>query len=90
MTPNTGGFLKPQTLHADGTYKNALNFYNPAGPLSGKTTVTVLAWVIAWAVFHNLWKDKQVDFSKTSVATLILITLGLLGTFPPFLEVFAE
>jgi hypothetical protein len=28
--------------------KNVLNFYDPVGPLSGKTTVAVIVWLIAW------------------------------------------
>ncbi len=75
---------------AAASVKNALNFYNPAGPLSGKTTVAVVVWLVAWAVLHGRWKDKEVDFSKTFVATLALIALGVLGTFPPFYEAFAK
>ena len=30
--------------------KNALNWWNPAGPLTGKTGVGVIVWLIAWAV----------------------------------------
>jgi hypothetical protein len=63
---------------------NVLSFYNPAGPLSGKTTVTVVIWLAAWVALHSLWKEKQVDIGKTFIATLILIALGILGTFPPF------
>jgi hypothetical protein len=68
--------------------KNALNLYDPAGPLSGKTTVAIVIWLVAWVVFHQLWKERQVEFGKVYLATLILIALGLLGTFPTFFEVF--
>jgi len=68
--------------------KDALNFYNPAGPLSGKTTLAVAAWLVAWAVFHKRWESIQVDVAKVFVTTLILIALGLLGTFPAFFEWF--
>jgi len=66
----------------------ALSFYDPAGSLSGETTLAVVAWLSAWAILHLLWKSEQVDFGKVFVATLILIALGLLGTFPPFFQVF--
>lgn len=68
--------------------KNILNLYDPAGPLSGKTTVAVVVWLVAWAVFHQLWKNRQVNFTKIYIATLITIALGLLGTFPLFFEAF--
>lgn len=66
----------------------ALSFYDPAGSLSGETTLAVVAWLAAWAILHLLWKSEQVDFGKVFVATLFLIALGLLGTFPPFFQVF--
>ena len=66
----------------------ALVFYDPAGSLSGKTTLAVVAWLAAWAILHRLWKREQVDFGKVFVATLVLIALGLLGTFPPFFHLF--
>jgi hypothetical protein len=66
----------------------ALAFYGPAGPLSGKSTVSVVVWLMAWAVFHTRWKNTQVNFSRVFVAMLILIALGLLGTFPPVFEWF--
>jgi hypothetical protein len=69
---------------------NGLNFYGPTGPLSGETTMTVVIWLVAWAVLHNLWKDRQVDLGKTFIATLVMIALGLLGTFPPFFGLFGR
>ncbi len=70
------------------TISRALNLYDPVGPLSGKTTVAVVIWLVAWAFFHGLWKNQQVDFAKVFIATLIMIALGLLGTFPLFFEAF--
>ncbi len=67
---------------------DALNFYDPVGPLSGKTTVAVVVWLVAWAVFYSLWRNQQVNFTKVYIATLIMIALGLLGTFPTFFEAF--
>ena len=68
--------------------RSALNLYDPAGPLSGKTTVAVVVWLVAWVVFHQLWKNHQVNFTAVYIATLVMIALGLLGTFPLFFEAF--
>jgi hypothetical protein len=73
---------------AVGPIRNALNLSDPVGPLSGKTTVAIVIWLVAWAVFHQLWKDQQVNFIRLYVATLIMVALGLLGTFPLFFEAF--
>lgn len=68
--------------------KNALNWWNPAGPLTGKTGVGMLAWLVSWIILHTLWKDKEADFNKVFVITLILIGLGFVLTFPPVFEAF--
>lgn len=67
---------------------NALNFYDPVGPLSGKTIIAIVVWLVAWIILHASWKNKQVSFAGVFTASLILIILGLLGTFPPFFDLF--
>ena len=67
---------------------DALNFYGPVGPLSGKTIMAIAVWLVAWALLHSVWKNKQVNFAGVFTATLIFIILGLLGTFPPFFDLF--
>ena len=66
--------------------KNVLNWWNPAGPLSGKTGVGIIAWLISWVILHYLWKDKETDFTKIFTTALILIGIGLFLTFPPVFE----
>ena len=68
--------------------KDALNWWNPAGPLTGKTGVAILAWLISWLLLNTLWKGKEVDLRKSFVISLILIGLGVLFTFPPVFEAF--
>jgi len=84
--------LGPSTTLAEVSegFAQALNWYRPAGPLSGKTTLAVLIWLIAWAVLHRLWKDRELPFPRIFGIALILIGLGLLLMFPPFFELFAE
>ena len=69
--------------------KDALNFYNPVGPLSGQTTIAIIVWLVSWAALYSLWKGKDVPFPRVFTATLILIALGVLGTFPLFFGLFA-
>ena len=68
--------------------KTALTWSNGVGPLSGKTGVGVIAWLVSWIILHTMWKDKDMNFGKAFTATLILIALGFLLTFPPFFELF--
>ncbi|HEX6387511.1 MAG TPA: hypothetical protein VF177_22815 [Anaerolineae bacterium] len=67
---------------------NFLNWWDPAGPLTGKTGVAVIVWLISWIVTHTLWKDRDSDLGKAFTITLILIGLGVLLTFPPVFEAF--
>lgn len=69
--------------------KTFLTWSSGVGPLSGKTGVGIIAWLISWAILHTMWKDKDMEFGKAFTATLILIALGFLLTFPPFFELFA-
>ena len=68
--------------------KSALNWWRPAGPLTGKTGVGVIAWLVSWIVLHTLWRDRDVAFARLLVVTLVLLALGLLLTFPPVFEAF--
>ena len=66
----------------------AVNWYELVGTLSGKTTLAVVVWLLAWAALARRWKRSQVDFARPFAATLVLIAAGLVGTFPPFFELF--
>ncbi len=70
--------------------RNLLSFYVPTGPLSGQTTIAVAVWLVAWIAFHLLWREREVNFRKIFIIALILIALGMLGTFPPLFEAFFE
>ncbi len=65
-----------------------LNFYGPAGPLSGKTTVTIIVWLVAWFVLSRLWQSKTVNMAAVNLAAFVLLGIGFLLTFPPFWALF--
>ncbi|GAA4286539.1 hypothetical protein [Georgenia daeguensis] len=69
--------------------KQLLNLYDPVGPLSGKTVGAVIVWLVAWAVLHVMYRGKAIETRKALTASLILIGLGVLGTFPIFFQAFA-
>jgi hypothetical protein len=69
-------------------FKNALNWYNPVGPLMGKTLVSVIAYFVAWFFLHRAWKDRDVAFSKIWRISLVLMAIGFIGSFPLFYELF--
>lgn len=62
---------------------SAPSLYGPAGGVTGRTTLTIVSWLIIWAVLHNRWKDRHVDPRRVHILTFILIALGIVLTFPP-------
>lgn len=58
------------------------------GPLSGKVALAVIAYVISWVILHLRFRDQEVDFRKAFIASLVLVGLGFLLTFPPLFQAF--
>ncbi|MGH2397511.1 MAG: hypothetical protein ACRDFW_11110 [bacterium] len=70
--------------------RSALIWWNPAGPLTGKTGVGIIVWLVAWVTLHSMYKNRSANFDRVMLWASILILLGFLGTFPPFFEAFAH
>lgn len=67
---------------------NALNWWGPAGPLSGKTGIGIIVWLISWAILHNRWKEADVNINRIFTWMVALLLIGLALTFPPVFEAF--
>ncbi|MCH7547073.1 MAG: hypothetical protein IID30_11805 [Planctomycetes bacterium] len=83
------GFLTTLAQMSVGV-KNLLNWWNPTGPLAGKSGVAVIIWIAAWIVLHIAWKNKAVSERRAFTITLVLIAAGIVGTFPTFFEMFGH
>jgi len=68
----------------------ALQWYQPTGELSGESTLAVGVCLVSWFVLARHWQHRQVHFTRILVMTLILLVLGLIGTFPLFFGLFAH
>ena len=68
--------------------KNVLNVYDPVGPLSGKTTVAVVIWLMTWYALARRWRVRPPVMKSALVATFVLIGVGVVGTFPLFFALF--
>lgn len=71
------------------TIKGLLNFYDPVGPLAGKTVGALVIWLASWALLHMVYRDKGFETRATLTLGLVLIALGVVGTFPIFFQTFA-
>jgi hypothetical protein len=67
-----------------------LRFSDDVGPLSGKTVIAGGAFFVAWAVLGFMWRRREVAWRPVLIATVVLLALGFLGTFPTFFEAFAD
>lgn len=70
-------------------FRNLMILNTAVGPLSGKSSFGMLAWLLVWGVLHMQWRDKNVNFGRVWMATLVLIGISLLFTFPLFFTLFA-
>jgi hypothetical protein len=82
--------LMTSLAEASASMSNALNWYKPSGPLSGKIGVAVVAWLLAWVILHAAWKNRNANFGHAFSWGLALILLGFLFTFPPIFGLFAR
>jgi hypothetical protein len=65
-----------------------LFFFRPTGPLSGVSTVAIIAWLAAWGVLHYRWQSRNVNSGRIVAIALVLLAAGVLLTFPPIGDLF--
>jgi hypothetical protein len=63
--------------------KTFLTWNSGVGPLSGKTGVAVIAFLLSWVILHYAFQRKAISLTTAFIATVVLVALGLLLTFPP-------
>ncbi|MDN3029246.1 hypothetical protein [Streptomyces sp. S.PB5] len=66
-----------------------LQWSDRVGPLSGKTVMAVVVWLVSWAVLHLALRNKERETGRALTVALVLLGLGVLGTFPTFFQLFA-
>jgi hypothetical protein len=66
--------------------KGTLSFYKPTGPLSGVTTVAIVAWLLTWGILEWRWRKRAVAMNRINAVSLALLVLSILLTFPPIVD----
>ena len=61
----------------------APSLYGPAGGLSGRSTLAVVVWLVAWGAMHMRWQGRAVASGPVMTWTLILIAIAVVAMFPP-------
>ena len=67
-----------------------LQWSDAVGPLSGKVLVAVAVWLVAWALLHLALRSRPYETRRALVVSLVLIGVGVVGTFPTFFQLFGE
>ncbi len=67
-----------------------LQFYDRVGPLSGKTIIAGAVFFGSWGILTAIWRRSNPPLRTVTIVSVVLIVLGLLGTFPIFFQAFAS
>jgi hypothetical protein len=69
-------------------FADALNWKDSVGPLSGKTIISSLVFFAVWGGLTAYWRRANPALRPIVLAAVVLIALGLVGTFPTFFQIF--
>jgi hypothetical protein len=71
-------------------FREWLQWSDAVGPLSGKVLVAVGVWLVAWAILHLALRSRPYETHRALVVSLVLIAVGVVGTFPTFFQLFGQ
>ena len=60
------------------------------GPYSGKETVSVLAWLVSWAILHPALRTRELSVSRWLVVFLVMVAVATTFIWPPVYTHFAH
>lgn len=63
--------------------RGSLIWFSRGGPLGGKTSLAVLAFVLSWVLLTIVPKKYPVKLRTAFIVSLVLVAIGVLLTFPP-------
>jgi hypothetical protein len=75
---------------ASSSFATTLTYSTAVGPLSGKTILTVIVWLIAWVVLHFALRTRPFPITRALTVCLALTAAGFLLTFPTFFQLFGD
>ncbi len=83
------GFLTT-LAEANTDFHDWADWWERVGPLSGKSSLGLIAWLASWPLFH-LALYKRDNVLPTAIAvSVVLFLIGMILMFPPIFERIAE
>ena len=74
---------------ANEDFSQWLAWDNEVGPLSGKTSLGLIAWAATWPVLHVLLYRRDRVLLAASAISLVLFVAAMVLMFPPVFDKFA-
>ena len=71
---------------ASSSVSSALTVSDRVGDLSGVSTAVAVVFFAAWGLLAIKWRHADPPLISVTAVSAILMALGLLGTFPPFVN----
>jgi hypothetical protein len=65
-----------------------LDWSEGVGPLSGKTSLAVIAFVASWGGLHMAFRERDFVWKPVIIATIVMFAIALVFTYPAFFEAF--
>ena len=81
------GIIVPLS-EASPAFKTFLTWNKGVGPLSGKTIIPTVLFFAIWIVLGLMYRGKNTNMRLAMTIGLVGLAVGLLGTFPPFYDLF--
>jgi hypothetical protein len=73
------------------SFSAALTLSKAVGDLSGKTTLGIVCWLIAWVLLHWRWRRREIASpGRVAVITGVLVLVAMIAVFPPFFGLFSN
>jgi hypothetical protein len=69
-------------------FSKSLVWIKPVGGLSGKSSLAIIAFILAWIILGLVWRGQEVKFNTIAWISFLLLAIGLIGTFPPVWHLF--
>lgn len=69
-------------------FKTWLTWNTGVGPLSGKTIIPSVLFFVVWLALGLAFRDKNINLRIALTVGFVGLIIGLLGTFPPFYDLF--
>jgi hypothetical protein len=69
-------------------FKTWLAWNKGVGPLTGKVIIPSLIFFVVWIVLGVMYRGRNTNMRRALTIGSVGMIIGLLGTFPPFFDLF--